>query len=119
MLLFQLREILLEKKKRTRKIALNPILPLPKQLESNIIKEIYLFVTKKVRRPEFLSILSIGTIEVSSLIYLEKRRKKLHENHFKMHYKNIFKQRSIFPMFCNLPVNSNKNPEPFLSLVVI
>lgn len=30
----------------------------------------YLFVTRKVARPDSLSILSIGTIEVSSLIYL-------------------------------------------------
>lgn len=35
----------------------------------------YLFVTKNVERPESLSILSMGTIEVSSLIYL------IHEQH--------------------------------------
>ena len=39
---------------------------------SVLIKTIhhYLFVTKNVARPESLSILSMGTIEVSSLTYL-------------------------------------------------
>lgn len=39
----------------------------------------YLFVTKNVARPEALSILSIGIIELSSLIYLAYQKNIINE----------------------------------------
>jgi hypothetical protein len=46
------------------------VLDITKIFDKGLREAKYLFVTKNVARPESLSILSMGTIAVSSLIYL-------------------------------------------------